>query len=249
VRVTGAFQPADGLPAARVEIVTRAIYGEETGGTPLWQETQNVTLDAEGRYTVLLGATRPEGLPLDVFASGEARWLGKHVERPGEGEQPRVRLTSVHYALRASNADTLGGLPPSAYLRAEPGASDGATSPDGGTAKTASESVGPLATTGTANFIGKFLNTTDLGNSALYEVGGQVGVGTTSPRDTMSVSFTNTSGAFTGYAVQNLGSTATSYSGMLSTTRPGRWASSRGSTTARTNTASTTSPPAARSTS
>jgi hypothetical protein len=49
----------------------------------------------------------------------------------------------------------------------------------------------------------------------VYETGGRLGVGTTIPRDTVSVQFTSTTGQFTGYAVQNLGSTATSYSGML----------------------------------
>lgn len=39
-------------------------------------ETQSVSLDSSGRYNVQLGATLPAGLPKDVFASGEARWLG-----------------------------------------------------------------------------------------------------------------------------------------------------------------------------
>ena len=101
------------------------------GGAPLWQETQTVVVDADGRYTLLLGATLPEGLPLELFASGEARWLGRRFERPGEAEQARVLLASVPYALKASDADTLGGRPPSAYLLAEPGASEGAARDDG----------------------------------------------------------------------------------------------------------------------
>jgi hypothetical protein len=68
---------------------------------------------------------------------------------------------------------------------------------------------------GTANFVSKYLNGTDLGSSAIYENGGSVGLGTTTPLDVMHVRFTETSGNLTGYAVQNLGSTATSYSGML----------------------------------
>ena len=114
VRMTGTFAPANGLPSSPVETVTLAIYADETGGAPLWQETQYVTLDAAGRYAVLLGATQPEGLPVDLFASGDARWLGRRFERVGEPEQARVLLASVPYALKAANADTLGGLPPSA---------------------------------------------------------------------------------------------------------------------------------------
>jgi hypothetical protein len=196
--------------------VTLAIYAEETGGTPLWQETQDVAVDADGRYTVLLGATLTDGLPLDLFASGDARWLGRRFERPGEEEQARVRLASVPYALKASDADTLGGRPPSAYLLAEPGAGAGATSagaPDRAPASFGSV-VGPL-TAGTAGFVGKFVTPVDLGNSAIYDAGGLVGVNTTTPFDAMHVRFTNTGGQLTGLAVQNLGSTATSYSGML----------------------------------
>jgi hypothetical protein len=81
-------------------------------------ETQNVTADAEGNYSVQLGATKPRGLPLDLFSSGEARWLGVRINN-GE-EQPRVLLLSVPYALKAADAETVGGLPPSAFVLAAP---------------------------------------------------------------------------------------------------------------------------------
>src|ERR1700756_3837605 len=35
--------------------LTFAIYKEQQGGQPLWQESQNVELDASGRYSALLG--------------------------------------------------------------------------------------------------------------------------------------------------------------------------------------------------
>ena len=69
---------------------------------------------------------------------------------------------------------------------------------------------------GTPNFLAKYVNAADVGNSALFETnGGRVGTGTTTPFDRLHVRFTNTTGAFTGLAVQNMGNTATSYSGML----------------------------------
>ena len=43
-------------------------------------ETQNVTPDKYGHYTVVLGSTAAKGLPSDLFASGEARWLGAQPE-------------------------------------------------------------------------------------------------------------------------------------------------------------------------
>ena len=102
VRFTGSFRPADGHPPAPVETMTLSIYGEDTGGVPLWKETQTAVVNPDGRFTLLLGSTRPEGLPLDLFASGEPRWLAvhvDHVERPGEGEPGRVLL---HHAASSS---------------------------------------------------------------------------------------------------------------------------------------------------
>ena len=99
-------------------IVARVIfslYELQGGGSPLWSESQKVQLDEQGRYTVLLGATQPEGLPLDLFTSGKALWLGVQPQLPGAVEQPRVLLVAVPYALKASDSDTLGGKPASAY--------------------------------------------------------------------------------------------------------------------------------------
>jgi hypothetical protein len=86
------FRPADGQPPGSVEIVTLSIYPVQEGGAPLWQETQNVAPDERGRYTLLLGATLPDGIPPAVFGSGSAQWLGTRFERPGEVEGPRAVL-------------------------------------------------------------------------------------------------------------------------------------------------------------
>jgi len=117
VLVTSSFHPADGQPPAPVETMTLSIYREKTGGVPLWHERQMVAVNPDGRFTLLIGSTRPEGLPLDLFASGEPRWLAVHVERPGEGEAGRVLLASEP-ALRASDAKTLGARPASAHVPA-----------------------------------------------------------------------------------------------------------------------------------
>jgi hypothetical protein len=215
VRVTGTFVPVGGTPAASVETVTLAIYAEETGGAPLWQETQGVTVGADGRYTVLLGATQPDGLPLDLFASGEARWLGRRFERAGESEPARVALVSVPYAIKASDADTLGGLPASAYLLAESGVSASAGTPSVGVASALTAPIVAPLSAGTPGYVGKFVSPTDLGDSLIYDTGVMVGVNTTTPKDFFSVRFSDTGGTFTGVAVQNLASTATAYSGML----------------------------------
>ncbi len=146
-----------------------------------------------------------------------------HFAGPAETERPRTRLTSVPYALRASDADTLGGRPASAYVLAPPsGGSSTRTSTTTGAATTASSTTTAASTSsadvvlaGTPNYLAKYVNSADVGPSALFENGGLVGLGTAAPVDVLHVQFTNTNGAITGYAVQNLGNTATSYSGML----------------------------------
>jgi hypothetical protein len=230
VNISGEFRPADGGRPAAFETLTLGIYADEMGGAPLWQETQRVAIDSLGIYTVLLGATEREGVPLHVFGSGEARWLGITWSRAGEAEAPRTRLASVPYALRAADAETLGGLPASAYQLAwGPGVASlpaGVASMPGGRAGTAlgmagtgTDSAGNAVpkgvNIGTTNRIAKYLNELDVGNSALHESGGRLGINTTGPMDVIHSRFTNTTGSITGLAVQNLGSTASSYSGML----------------------------------
>ena len=46
--------------------VTFSLYSQQTGGVALWSEVQNVRADNTGRYTVQLGSTRPEGLPVEL---------------------------------------------------------------------------------------------------------------------------------------------------------------------------------------
>ena len=69
--------------------VTFAVYKDQDGGSPLWLETQNIEADSEGNYSTLLGATKLEGLPADLFSAKEPRWLGVQIE--GQAEQPRIR--------------------------------------------------------------------------------------------------------------------------------------------------------------
>ena len=227
IQITGVFQPVDGQPPSAVEIVTLSVYAEADGGLPVWQERQTVAIDKiTGRFTLLLGASDPAGIPPEVFASGDGQWMSLLFERAGEREQTRVRIASVPYALKASDAETLGGLPASAYLRAPTEASaDGVnreTSTVSSTALTAAEAPSLAAVLpGTTNYLAKYVNGVDVGNSAVYETPtftvptGAVGIGTTTPFDQLHLRFSNQGGAITGLAVQNLGNTATSYSGML----------------------------------
>ena len=58
VRFGGTAKDAGGAPLSGVAGITFSLYAEQTGGAPLWQETQNVTADSSGRYSALLGATK-----------------------------------------------------------------------------------------------------------------------------------------------------------------------------------------------
>jgi hypothetical protein len=217
IRMTGVLRSADHRQAGPTETVTYSIYSEEGGGTLLWQETQSVAVDAQGQYEILLGAMSRDGLPSDLFAGGQSRWVS--VQWQGEPEGPRMLVTAVPYAVKAADADMLGGRPASDYLVAGAAGSGGRSSRSGNAATTSGGTAMAsldLLTAGTPGHIGKFIDTVNLGDSDIFETaGGLVGVGTTTPTDKLFTRFTNTTGTMTGIAVQNLGATATSYSGML----------------------------------
>jgi hypothetical protein len=70
------IKEASGNLKTGVAPLTFSIYAGFEGGTPSWSETQSVQLNGTGHYTVLVGASSPSGLQLDLFTSGTARWLG-----------------------------------------------------------------------------------------------------------------------------------------------------------------------------
>ena len=112
IRFGGVMTDAAGQPVTGLVSAIFALYAAPAGGVPLWVDIQAVQTDAAGRYVVLLGAATE--LWVDLFTTGEALWLG--VQPEGQAEQPRVRFISVPYALKASDADTLGGRPLSEFV-------------------------------------------------------------------------------------------------------------------------------------
>jgi hypothetical protein len=172
--------------------ITFSLFNTQQGGEPLWSETQNnVPLDPTGHYSVQLGVTRPNGVPTALFTTGEARWLGVQIAQ--QPEQPRVLLLSVPYALKAGDAQTIGGLPPSAFVLAAPSA--GSTTPaDAADATSASGSAPPssaITGTGTVNHVPLWDTTSDIVSSVLYQSGtgttAKIGVNTTTPLTTLDV--------------------------------------------------------------
>ncbi len=153
--------------------MTFSLYSEQTGGVPLWSEVQNVQVDQAGHYTVQLGATQPEGLPVELFASAQAQWLG--VRQEGQTEQPRVMMLSVPYALKAADAETFGGKPPSAYMSAPASAAGVAAGVSGiGSVQTTNGKSSPaVGGGGTTNYIPVWTSSSNLGSSVIYQSGAQ----------------------------------------------------------------------------
>jgi hypothetical protein len=198
VQFNGTLKDSALRPIAGVASVTFAIYAEQDGGTALWSETQNVLADSTGHYNVLLGSATANGVPSELFSTTQSRWLSIAIAR--QPEMPRVLLASVPYALKAADADTLGGLPASSYVTTQQLAASsarvvagGATTiiatPGAAATQAASDNLvppsGPQATPtggGTANFIPLWTSTTNLGTSKIYQAaGGFVGINTTTP--------------------------------------------------------------------
>ncbi|MBN2541449.1 hypothetical protein JXI42_01130 [bacterium] len=86
------------LPDGTYSIIFR-IFDTETGGIPLWNESQEVELE-RGIYNTYLGMTSSLNLPFD-----EPYWLETVVS--GTILTPRVRLSSSPYALNAPHSDSV----------------------------------------------------------------------------------------------------------------------------------------------
>jgi trimeric autotransporter adhesin len=114
IQFSGVLKDSALRPVSGAASVTFAIYAEQEGGAALWNETQNVLADANGNYAIVLGAATSGGFPAELFGTGQARWLGVTVARASE--MPRVLMASVPYALKAGDAETLGGLPAASYV-------------------------------------------------------------------------------------------------------------------------------------
>src|SRR5580698_7985824 len=188
VNYSGVATNAQGEAISGIAGVTFAIYNAQYDGAPLWLENQNIQADSKGNFTIQLGAATSGGVPLQLFASGEARWLGVRIN--GGEEQPRVLLVSVPYALKAADAQTLGGLPPSAFALAAPGGGTTGTAPP--SSSSLQTTMPPVGGSGTQNYIPIWTdNSGDLGNSILYQLGtgssAKIGINEKNPLFTLDV--------------------------------------------------------------
>ncbi len=114
---------------------------------------------------------------LEMFSTEEARWLGIQVQ--GEPEQARVLLVSVPYALKAADAERLGGKPLSAFVLSDASEAAGEEPVD--------EPKAQVNGSGTTNMVAKFTATDTIGDSQIFDNGTNVGIGSTAPLDRLHV--------------------------------------------------------------
>ena len=88
IRIAGTLPRSVGAPSP-IATITFAIYSEETGGTPLWQETQTVIVDGAGAYNALLGRRCRTGY----------RWRSsRHTTRGGSASTSKARMSPINRA-------------------------------------------------------------------------------------------------------------------------------------------------------
>jgi hypothetical protein len=201
LQFAGTLKDPTARPLTGTASVTFAIYAEQDGGVALWSETQNVTADASGHFNATLGSASPAGIPQDLFATTQSRWLGVQVAR--QSELPRVLLVSVPYALKAADAETLGGLPASAFVTTQSLAATKAAASETNTAviaaaapqssqgllqtapQTSASGVTPdvtLTGSGTAGYLSLWTTASNLGNSGIFQASnGFIGIDTATP--------------------------------------------------------------------
>ena len=187
---SGVALMSDGKPLAGEAGITFLIYKEQQGGEPLWAETQTIALDPAGHYKAQLGATTAAGLPVELFAAGDARWL--EVQVAGQKPEPRIMLISVPYALKAADAETLGGLPASAFALAPAAGAAAAETTHAAAAATPASSSSNLTTSGgTVGTIPMFSTSTDIENSVItqgvFASAPEIGIGTFHAPATLNV--------------------------------------------------------------
>jgi hypothetical protein len=181
--------------AGRMVQVRFALYQDQAGGPALWSETQTIQVGADGRYSVLLGATSVEGLPQTLFQAGEARWIeARLASAAGEPSASPVAparslLAAVPYAFKAMDAESLAGRAATDYVTREELQSSVAA--DVQAAALPHPETTPTGS-GTTGYVPIWTGTATLGNSLMAETGTSVGIDTATPATTLDVNGAST---------------------------------------------------------
>jgi len=182
---------APNQPVETVEAVFR-IYASQQGGDAIWTETQRVSVGPDGKYNVLLGAASEGGLPQAVFSAGHGQWLGVSIEQAEE--TARSKLAAVAYAMKAADAETLGGIPAASHVTQAQLASTTQALAATALTEQPSQRVAPdvaRSGSGAPGYLPLWTTASELGDSALYQSGtgatAKLGIGTGTPATTLDV--------------------------------------------------------------
>jgi hypothetical protein len=99
----GLLSNSSGVPQRGAFDMVFRLYADPEGGEFLWEETHPGVTTDDGRFSVELGGSDPDGLAL-VIRGNPALWLGIMIDSGGE-MTPRQRLSPTPRALRAQYAD------------------------------------------------------------------------------------------------------------------------------------------------
>lgn len=97
----GRLAASGGAPLTGVYPMVFRLYGQSSGGAPLWDETwtgPNGVRVSDGLFNVMLGSLTQ--IPAALVAGNTTLWLGITVGTDGE-MAPRVQLGTVPYAMQA----------------------------------------------------------------------------------------------------------------------------------------------------
>ena len=181
IRYSGSLPPTGTTAAAYVTNLTFSLFSDQQGGSALWTERQNVQVGGNGTYEVLLGSASSDGIPPELFRDNRARWLAITTE---DGtELPRVLLTSVPFAAKAFDAETLGGHPLSSFMLQESAPAQFSTSITGATRLRANVVIDQ----GTPNYLAKFVDSSTISTSSVSENATGLGLDVPNPTQRFDV--------------------------------------------------------------
>lgn len=187
IRYRGRLDLTQSSTSSLVIAITFGVFAEQQGGTALWSETQQVQVGPDGQFEVLLGSVSGDGLPADLFAGNESKWLSVLPE--GQEELKRILMVSVPYALKAGDAETLAGRPASAYMLQEappPSHTEVTQGTAATTSNTGAQSSGTVGT-GSPNYLAKFIDAATIATSNVIETVTGVGIDVAAPTQKLDV--------------------------------------------------------------
>lgn len=107
----GTLRDREGKPLSGDVEMLFTIYNRETGGAPMWQESQIVQANERGRFKALVGSMTQNGVPREVLEAESSLWVDQQVLLAGAINPPRLPLARTEEGLSAKPIDEPFTLP------------------------------------------------------------------------------------------------------------------------------------------